>query len=60
MKLLQRLSGALVKKKGESAIPVELREKIRLWKKRMGYFFRNPSPARTSFDPSLFQRAYKG
>ncbi len=43
MKLFQRIYGTLVKKKGESAIPVELRKNIRLLEKRMGYFFRNPS-----------------
>ena len=60
MKLLQRLSGALVNKKGESAIPVELRKKIRLLEKRMGYFFRNPSLLEQALTHPSFNEHTKG
>ena len=60
MKLLQRLSGALVKKKGESAIPVEFRKKIRLLEKRMGYFFRNPSLLEQALTHPSFNEHTKG
>ena len=60
MKLLQRLSGALVKKKGESVIPVEFRKKIRLLEKRMGYFFRNPSLLEQALTHPSFNEHTKG
>ena len=60
MKLLQRLSGALVKKKGKSAMPVELRKKIRLLEKKNGILFPKPFLTRTSLTHPSFNEHTKG